>query len=571
MWWAAGGVAPRGAAAAATHPVLASLRDEPASPRPSLRSQLRKAATDPRGRAVVQIDSLLCTNELALGDVLEERRGEVCLYRLCFKNYKTCYTSFAVATLASSAAMRRVRRLLRGRPLPATHLRLSFDVRWDSAAAFLQGVPVRLYGAEQERWLGELVSVAVVHQTTGRLLRQYNHPTQAHARPLQAFLDSLQPGRVLLLAGSTFQDPDTSVTSLLAELGIDWLLGRGGGAVLWAWVGVVGSVRAAGEASVIWRPWNRNRQILTWEIHLPKAPEVPWCGGDGGSISPLDSKEEEEEEEEEEEGGGVGAGRHGVHLEITGRSSDCMGLHVARLYESALMASLILRPKASFFITLEDDMVVLPFFYRWMVRGRKILKKTQEFICVNSLNPKYPYKLYQYPRRTLGDLHLSSRTTTTTITTTATTAHSFRSPLRDNGRSPGDTTPPEGKKGNGRGNNNMNKFPPEPNKKTASGDTLRGPGTDTRAPREVGVVTGAGLEDGGRQWPGGKFMAGWGMERSLVEAMIRFWPLAKRDVDWETLVETWAGIRPCLLPSRPHALHARAAHLSLGPDLPPLL
>ncbi|XP_063888760.1 protein O-linked-mannose beta-1,2-N-acetylglucosaminyltransferase 1-like [Scylla paramamosain] len=563
--------------------------------------------------------------------------------------------------------MRRVRRLLRGRPLPATHLRLSFDVRWDSAAAFLQGVPVRLYGAEQERWLGELVSVAVVHQATGRLLRQYNHPTQAHARPLQAFLDSLQPGRVLLLAGSTFQDPDTSVTSLLAELGIDWLLGRGGGAVLWAWVGVVGSVRAAGEASVIWRPWNRNRQILTWEIHLPKAPEVPWCGGGGGSISPLDSKEEEEEEEEEEEGGGVGAGRwaaraelctahdgygawcncpppppppspprvlqnntvastwrienvvtvvlarhppalhrllislenagaepkdilvftgqqqkapkelqlvcksHGVHLEITGRSSDCMGLHVARLYESALMASLILRPKASFFITLEDDMVVLPFFYRWMVRGRKILKKTQEFICVNSLNPKYPYKLYQYPRRTLGDLHLSSRTTTTTITTTATTAYSFRSPLRDNGRSPGDTTPPEGKKGNGRGNNNMNKFPPEPNKKTASGDTLRGPGTDTRAPREVGVVTGAGLEDGGRQWPGGKFMAGWGMERSLVEAMIRFWPLAKRDVDWETLVETWAGIRPCLLPSRPHALHARAAHLSLGPDLPPLL
>ncbi|MPC22023.1 hypothetical protein E2C01_015029 [Portunus trituberculatus] len=113
VWWAAGGVASRGAAAAAQHPVLASLRDEPASPRPSLRSQLRGAATDARGRAVVQIDSSLCTNEQALGGILEERR-----------------------------VMRRVRRLLRGRPLPATHLRLSFDVRWDSAAAFLQGVPV---------------------------------------------------------------------------------------------------------------------------------------------------------------------------------------------------------------------------------------------------------------------------------------------------------------------------------------------------------------------------------------------------------------------------------------------
>ncbi|XP_071541048.1 uncharacterized protein [Panulirus ornatus] len=55
---------------------------------------------------------------------------------------------------------------------------------------------------------------------------------------------------------------------------------------------------------------------------------------------------------------------HGVQLEATGRASDCLGLHVSRLYESALRATLILKPRASFIITLEDDMEVFPTFYR---------------------------------------------------------------------------------------------------------------------------------------------------------------------------------------------------------------
>lgn len=44
----------------------------------------------------------------------------------------------------------------------------------------------------------------------------------------------------------------------------------------------------------------------------------------------------------------------------------------------------------------------------------------------------------------------------------------------------------------------------------------------------------------------------------------------RQDIDWETLFWVFAGPRPCLSPARPHALHARASHASLGNDLPPL-
>ncbi|XP_063601200.1 uncharacterized protein LOC134777306 [Penaeus indicus] len=55
---------------------------------------------------------------------------------------------------------------------------------------------------------------------------------------------------------------------------------------------------------------------------------------------------------------------HGVPFEATERSSDCEGLHVALLYQSALSAALILRPKAQVVVTLEDDMLVEDEFYR---------------------------------------------------------------------------------------------------------------------------------------------------------------------------------------------------------------
>ncbi|KAK8725956.1 hypothetical protein OTU49_010572, partial [Cherax quadricarinatus] len=67
------------------------------------------------------------------------------------------------------------------------------------------------------------------------------------------------------------------------------------------------------------------------------------------------------------------------------------------------------------------------------------------------------------------------------------------------------------------------------------------------------------------------FLAGWGAERPVVEAMIRLWPLAYRDVNWETLLNVWTGSAACLTPARPHAAHARASRFSLGDDLPPLI
>lgn len=40
------------------------------------RSQLRAVATNPEGSSVLQVDSQLCTNDLADGEALDYKRGE---------------------------------------------------------------------------------------------------------------------------------------------------------------------------------------------------------------------------------------------------------------------------------------------------------------------------------------------------------------------------------------------------------------------------------------------------------------------------------------------------------------
>ncbi|XP_042865239.1 uncharacterized protein LOC122248912 [Penaeus japonicus] len=69
---------------------------------------------------------------------------------------------------------------------------------------------------------------------------------------------------------------------------------------------------------------------------------------------------------------------------------------------------------------------------------------------------------------------------------------------------------------------------------------------------------------------GEKFLPGFAVRRRVVEAMLRFWPMSKRDVDWDILLEHWAGSEPCLSPARAMATHARASDLSVGGDLPPM-
>ncbi|XP_050729084.1 uncharacterized protein LOC127004905 isoform X2 [Eriocheir sinensis] len=471
-WWlacvAAGGerLGLAGAVAEVTpHPLLAGLQDEPASPRPSLRSQLRAAATNPEGSSVLQVDSQLCTNDLADGEALDYKRALWSARRL----------------------------VLHGRPPPPRHLHLLLDVMRDSAIVYIQGAPVKLYDITEGRWAeGGVVAVAVVHQATGRLLCRYRHPAHAHARPLLAFLRALQSGRLILLVGQSHNAPAPSVISLLADLGVDVSWERGSGGRLWAWLTVVGGGGGGGAmmggTSVTLHP----KRHLAWEIHLPKDPEAPWCegvgppawvgAGDGRwtarvelcsahdgygawctcpsppspspppplqvgvstwgsngvvtvvlashsaalhrllvSLAAAGAAAEDllvfTAQREAPKEMRLVCQSHGVHLEPTGRASDCMGLHVTRLYESALRAALILRPKATFIVTLEDDMEVFPSFYRWMSRGRTILKETQEFVCVNSLNPKDPYNPHEYPPRTLNPEPLPEPWEPTTTTT----------------------------------------------------------------------------------------------------------------------------------------------------------
>ena len=55
---------------------------------------------------------------------------------------------------------------------------------------------------------------------------------------------------------------------------------------------------------------------------------------------------------------------HGVPIYATNRFSDCEGLQTLHLYQGALFQALVLRPRAEFLITLEDDMVITDDFYR---------------------------------------------------------------------------------------------------------------------------------------------------------------------------------------------------------------
>lgn len=75
---------------------------------------------------------------------------------------------------------------------------LLFIIHFHQHLSFPQ---VELHTTREVMWLGGVVTVAVVHQATGRLLRRYRHPASAHGRSLQAFIGALQPDRLLLLVG----------------------------------------------------------------------------------------------------------------------------------------------------------------------------------------------------------------------------------------------------------------------------------------------------------------------------------------------------------------------------------
>ncbi|XP_071541045.1 uncharacterized protein [Panulirus ornatus] len=266
---------------------------------------------------------------------------------------------------------------------------------------------------------------------------------------------------------------------------------------------------------------------------------------------------------------------HGVQLEATGRASDCLGLHVSRLYESALRATLILKPRASFIITLEDDMEVFPTFYRWMSAGRRAVGGSQRWVCVNSIHGDYQPPALLPP----ADPLLLRRHDLTEKLGSAKPlviwpglARSGRSSggvdeATDARHEPADLSQTGSEDDRHRTTGNVADHGGNPLGKPGEG-RREGLGVGRREnvpedpePLETGEVA--------EEMVGWRYVAGWGAERSLVEAMIRFWPLATRDVDWETLLEYWAGSAPCLTPKRPHARHARASQSAPGFDLMP--
>nr|XP_027234643.1 uncharacterized protein LOC113825969 [Penaeus vannamei] len=111
-------------------------------------------------------------------------------------------------SLSSTAKV--VRAMFQGPPPPDD---LSIIVRIDrhSVKAFVQGVPVDLSGktdlmdasGSRRAWRPHprSVGVLVIHPTTARILRRYVHPPHARAASLRAFVEALQPGRVVLMVG----------------------------------------------------------------------------------------------------------------------------------------------------------------------------------------------------------------------------------------------------------------------------------------------------------------------------------------------------------------------------------
>ncbi|CAL4152815.1 unnamed protein product [Meganyctiphanes norvegica] len=76
---------------------------------------------------------------------------------------------------------------------------------------------------------------------------------------------------------------------------------------------------------------------------------------------------------------------HGVSIYATDRYSDCEGLQSLHLYQAALFMALVLRPRAEFIITLEDDMLITDGFYKWMIQARAELIISDKYICANSI------------------------------------------------------------------------------------------------------------------------------------------------------------------------------------------
>ncbi|KAK7070926.1 hypothetical protein SK128_002789 [Halocaridina rubra] len=70
---------------------------------------------------------------------------------------------------------------------------------------------------------------------------------------------------------------------------------------------------------------------------------------------------------------------------------------------------------------------------------------------------------------------------------------------------------------------------------------------------------------------GDKFQPGFFVERPILEAMLRFWPLATHDLSWENILDYWAGDEPCLVPPRSFVRHAVSSYYTLGGDLSPVM
>ncbi|KAG7166180.1 O-linked-mannose beta-1-2-N-acetylglucosaminyltransferase 1-like 21 [Homarus americanus] len=558
LWWVlcVGGVG--GGRLITPHPILVSLRDTPMSPRPSLRSQLRAAATDLRGTSILQTSMQICTNNNSIKYSNTEERDK-----------------------------RRLMRLMFGRDgPPQDKVVVLVKMIRDSAFAFIHGLPVLLHNTTDLMSPMGVVTVLVVHPTTARVLRTYHHPALAHARPLHAFIDSLQPGRLLVIAGLVvWLDP--SVRLFLNQLGNTIPSGASRSNVVWAWVGVVngGTLGQVGDnpwCGGLSHPpreesgrWAARAELCqdydgygTWCSCPPPPPPAPqlhhsstttmlWEGRgalkDAVTIVLASRPDALHRLLLSVRAAGAPSSSinvfvcesHGVQLEETDRSSDCEGLHVTRLYESSIMTTLILRPKHQFFIILEDDMEVLPTFYRWMARGRRLLHTSQEYVCVNSLRHDQPYALYSY--------HLPATALNQHNHTSGVLPQQVLSHLNHTAE------------GEGGGIWRSGSYHPQVSREEDDVLVKKYPNLQEKKAEDVREAV---REEGERS--GWRFMAGWGAERPVVEAMIRFWPLATRDVDWQHLLDFWAGLSPCLTPARPHSRHAQGSTYALGDDLPPL-
>ncbi|XP_066956127.1 uncharacterized protein [Macrobrachium rosenbergii] len=525
------------------HRINAEIRDTPALPVPSLRSQLRRAATPPKGHIFLATETELCPNSLAnINPKFEENELN--------KTVKGIFNG----------------------PPPEDTISIITVVGRIVANAFVQGVPLPLSNGDIKQAAIGVISAVVVHQSSGRILRHYRHPCYSPSRLLRAFIQSLQPGRILLVAGQA-RYLDEDLKKYLTDLGVDIPepgfqpreVERSRPPVMMiTWVGTVGG-RTLGSTSRIMEP--EAKQGLFQEFYIPKSQDGNWCGTNGLAVPRWSARSEWNARVElcrkyDGYGGfcscppvppepvprinrriplasealvvvmasrptalhrllvslaeagtnmsnilvftnevselelGLVCQAHGVFHEWTGRASDCNALHRARLYESGLRAAHILRPEAQFFLVLEDDMEVERDLFRWLTKARQILDVDDRFICINTIS------------------------------------------LND------DT-----------GTNNSS------NGSSNSNDTSNSKGNSSSSSSSRSSSNGVDK--------GEKFMPGWAASRRVLEAMLRFWPLALRDLQWTSLLDYWAGDAPCIPPPKSYIRHVAAGILTLGADLSP--